>query len=129
MAGQRISYSLLLVLIRHGAKAVFAHLLDSGKLTQDIIPLPELCCLLASEKNWDTLPFLQTIEERHPNMLKDIHDALGLNLLWYALHGKNKADNPVINSLLQWGCDPQNTNPLGFTWQEASEAYAAVNRQ
>ena len=122
MAGRRLSYSLLLKVIKTGASTIFRHLLDKGEITSDVITLPELCCLLASEKNFDTRNLLQAIEEWHPGMLKDIRDPLGQNLLWYALHGKMSCRKPIIQSLLQWGCDPLNTNQLGLTWQEANEA-------
>ena len=133
MAGQGISRKLLKAVIEAGASAIFRHLLEDGELSPTIVTLPELCCLLTSSQPDDiSIPFLSILEDHHPGLLQGIHDVLGRNLLWYAVHNQPatcfRPSSQLTSFLLKCGCDPQNTNQLGFSWQEISNILTRKNK-
>ena len=68
---------------------------------------------------------LQAVETVHPGLLSKVHDHWGRNLLWYAMQNSNFAwFHPRCTFtpfLLEAGCDPNNRNQLGLSWQEAND--------
>ena len=125
MSGQKLSFSLLMEIFQKKAFHIFRHLLENGKITDQIISLPELCCLLAVQMPDEiSVPALAFIEETHPGLVKDVHDVFGRNLLWYALHNQKTGwfhpDCRLTPFLLKCGCDPQNPTTVGLTWQEVT---------
>lgn len=124
MTGQGISYSLLMAIVKAGAEKIFRHLLEHNEIPSSVITLPELCCMLVAQQPDDiSVPFLAILENLNPGMLKGIHDALGRNLFWFSIYnhapGTYTLKNRLTQFLLGKGCNPQNANPLGVTWQEA----------
>ena len=134
MSKQGMSYSLLTRIIQAGASSIFRHLLGKGEIPSSIITLPELCCMLTVQQPDNiTVPFLSALEEFHPGLLKGTQDALGRNLLWYSVHnyqtGWFHPKCQLTHFLLEKGCDPQNTNPLGLSWQEFTDSLSVGNKQ
>lgn len=126
MSGQKLSFSLLLEIFQKKAIHIFQLLLKNGEIADHVIPLPELCCLLAGRMPDEiSVPALAVLEETYPGFVKDVHDIFGRNLLWYALHnwmtGWFHPNCRLTPFLLKCGCDPQNPTMVGLTWQEVTD--------
>lgn len=116
LADAKLSFGLILKIIKNGAVNILRDLLETRQITPEIIPLDELCCLIAARPRLaNGAALLAAIEDTHPGLLQSVHDIFGRNLLWYAI----RSPLAVTEFLLQRGCDPLNTNQLGLTWQEA----------
>lgn len=126
MARMNVSFSLLAEVLEYGAVGIFRHLLENRMLSDDIIPLDELCCYLATWfHDGVSVPMLGIIDGIHPGFVKDVRDHFGRNLLWYAIQNMKTGwfhpDCRLTPFLLEHGCDPQNTNQVGLTWQEITD--------
>ena len=116
LADTKLDFGLLREIIKNGAVNILRDLLETRQITPEIIPLDELCCLIAARPRLaNGAALLAAIEDTHPGLLQSVHDIFGRNLLWYAI----RSPHAVTEFLLQRGCDPLNTNQLGLTWQEA----------
>ena len=126
MTGRHISFSLLVEVLENKAVSIFRHLLENNLLNDNIIPLPELCCYLAAWFHDDiSVPMLAILDELYPGLIKGVKDIFGRNLLWYAVQNMKTAwfhpDCQLTPFLLEHGCDPQNENQLGLTWQAVTD--------
>ena len=128
------------------ALKIFRCLLENGEIVPKIITLEELCvhCTVQLEDT-ASIAFLEIIEELHPGTVRNVRDHWGRNLLWYST-GKtvykrlkinpfwfidSKQDflssaDPVSPFLLKLGCEPGNTNQLGFSWQYLAQNQALI---
>ena len=126
MAGINVSFSLLAEVLEYSAVCIFRHLMANRMFSDDIIPLDELCCYLAAWfHDGVSVPMLNVIDELKPGFVKDVRDVFGRNLLWYAVQNMKTGwfhpDCRLIPFLLAHGCDSQNTNQVGLTWQTARD--------
>ena len=116
LADTKLDFGLLREIIKNGAVNILRDLLETRQITPEIIPLDELCCLIAARPRLaNGAALLAAIEDTHPGLLQSVHAIFGRNILWYAI----RSPHAVTEFLLQHGCDPLNTNQLGLTWQEA----------
>ena len=125
MSGQKLSFSILGEVMDKKALKVFRMLLKESELLDKIIPLDELCGYCAGFFEDDrSVPFLETVEECFPGTLKEVRDAWGRNLLWYAMHNhKTIWFHPkckLTQYLLKY-CDPDNSNQIGLSWRYVTE--------
>ena len=126
MSGQKLSFSLLGEVMEKKAFKIFRMLLKEEELFQKVIPMDELCAHISGSYTDDlSVPLLCSIEEVFPGTLKEIRDGWGRNLLWYALHNRKTIwFHPkcgLTKCLLQYGCDPDNTNHLGLSWRYVTD--------
>lgn len=126
MTGKRITYSLLVDILESNAVGIFRSLLENKLITDAIIPLPELCCLLVTRfPDEISIPMLTVLDELNPGLIVSVKDEFGRNLLWYAVHNMKTGwfhpDCQLTPYLLAHGCDPQNVNQLGLSWQTVTD--------
>ena len=122
MSRRNVSFSLLAEVLNNGAVSIFRYLMEKGMVTDDIIPLPELCCFLAARfQDNVSVPMLAILEELYPGLIRSVTDVFGRNLLWYAVQNMKTGwfhpDCKLTPFLLEHGCDPQNVNQIGLPWQ------------
>ena len=125
LEGRRMCFSLLMRIINGGKWSIVKHLVANDGIPKDVMTVEELCCYCMAwfneELGW---PLLEAIEEARPGFLKNVHDFLGRNLLWYAVFNDNIAwfqkDCILTSFLLEAGCDPDNQNQLGLSWREVT---------
>jgi len=134
MAKMNVSFSLLAEVIEYGAVDIFRYLIENKMIADDAIPLPELCCYLTARfHDGISVPLLNVIEEFHPGFIKDVKDFFGRNLLWYAVQnmatGWFHPDSRLTPFLLAHGCDPQNENQVGLTWQAVTDGLSMVQKE
>jgi hypothetical protein len=129
LSGKKISYSLLWEVLYAGATEVFRFLLENDRIPEKVISFPELCCFLVARfPERAAILMLKAIEEHKPGTVGAVHDALGRNLLWYAIYNTetlwfgDSYEQGLPHFLLEHGCDPENANQVGFTWRELCEA-------
>ena len=126
MASRNVSFSLLMRVLRHGAVEIFRYLMTNRMVSDEVISLPELCCFLAVWfQDSISVPMLTVLEELHPGLIRSVKDEFGRNLLWYAVQnlktGWFHPDCKLTPFLLASGCDPQNANQIGLTWQAVTD--------
>ncbi len=123
ISGMAGCYSLLWIVLCAGATNVLTHLLESGRIAQWGITLPEICCLLVADfTDEQAIKILGALEKWRPGTLGGVHDAFGRNLLWYTVHNRKTVwfadDFGIAHFLMTHGCTPKNTNQAGLTWRE-----------
>jgi hypothetical protein len=133
MVGMNVSFSLLAEVLEYGAVSIFRHLLENRMFSDDIIPLPELCCYLTVWfHDGVSVPMLGVVEEVHPGFIKGVTDVFGRNLLWYAIQNMKTGwfhpDCKLTPFLLAHGCDPQNVNQVGLTWQAVTDGLSLLQK-
>ncbi len=121
--------SILWEVLSSGETELFRSLLEKDLIPDEVIPLPELCCFLVTAfKDESAVPMLKVIEEVKPGTVGAVRDAFGRNLLWYTCYNQKTlwfatdCENGLTHFLLEHGCDPENTNQVGFSWREVCEA-------
>ena len=122
ISGKKLSYSLLMEIMKNGAVRIFTELLKEGKVLEKEISPEELCVCCASQlEDAASVPMLETMEGLFPGILKNFRDRWGRNLLWYAAANRRTAFfHPFCQLtpfLLKHGCDPENENQLGLSWR------------
>lgn len=126
ISGTKLSFSMLAEIIEFGAVDVFRYLMENRMVSDDIIPLRELCIYLATRfSDRVSVPMLAVIDEVCPGAIRNTTDDFGRNLLWYAIQNMRTGwfhpDCKLTPFLLEHGCDPQNNNQVGLTWQEVTD--------
>ena len=92
MSGRKLSYSLLMEIMRKGAVKIFRALLEGGEVFEHVISPEELCVCCASQlEDASSIPLLEIMEGFFPGILKGIRDRWGRNLLWYAAANRRTA--------------------------------------
>ena len=122
LSGKTISASLLVEIMRYGSSKIFTHLLDENMIKPNVFSIQELCCFIVTHfRDAVSIPLLTALEEHSPSLLKTVKDVFERNLLWYEIYNWNTAwfhPNCKLSSfLLEHGCDPDNKNHLGMSWQ------------
>lgn len=122
LTGIKVTFSLLMVIINSQAYNIFKALLTQGYITEKNVSMGELCCHCAARLYDDeAIALLSVIEDHRPGTLKSIHDEFGRNLLWYLVFNRMTAwfhpNCKLTPFLLKHGCDPDNTNTVGFSWR------------
>ena len=126
MGQQKINNSLLERILAEQSTSILRHLLEENLIPKDVMSLEELCCTCAGRfSDSFSIPLLSLIEEVRPGTIKSVLDDFGRNLLWYALHNKMTGwfhpNCKLTPFLLEKGCDPNNQNQLGISWQEVTD--------
>ena len=106
--------------------SILRHLLEENLIPKDAMSLEELCCTCAGRfSDAISVPLLSLIEEVRPGTIKSVLDDFGRNLLWYALHNRLTGwfhpNCKLTPFLLEKGCDPNNQNQIGISWQEVTD--------
>lgn len=122
LCGKSITISLLEEIMRYGGPKIFSYLVEENMIKPNVFPLPELCCFIVTHfKDAVSIPLLTALEEHIPGLLKNVKDAFGRNLLWYEMYNWETAwfhpNCKLTSFLLEHGCDPNNENHLGMSWQ------------
>ena len=133
MSRCNVSFSLLMEVLQNGAAGIFRYLLENNMLAK-VITTSELCCFLTA---WfqDSLsvPLLTILDELQPGLVKSVRDVFGRNLLWYAVQNMKTGwfhpDCRLTPFLLEHGCDPQNTNQIGLTWQMITDGLTEKHKE
>ena len=120
--GKSISVSLLEEIMRYGGPKIFSYLVKENMIKSNVFPLPELCCFIVTHfRDAVSIPLLTALEEHSPGLLKNVKDTFGRNLLWYEMYNWETAwfhpNCKLTSFLLEHGCDPNNENHLGMSWQ------------
>jgi hypothetical protein len=120
--GRSISVSLLEEIMRYGGPKIFSYLVEENMIKPNVFPLPELCCFIVTHfRDTVSIPLLTALEEHSPGLLQSVHDTFGRNLLWYEMYNWETAwfhpNCRLTSFLLEHGCDPNNENHLGMSWQ------------
>ncbi len=126
LSGMAVSYSLIWEVLQAGAMKILRNLLESGRIPEAVLTLPELCCLLVTEfPDNKAIKILGAIEEWYPGTIGGVRDAFGRNLLWYIIKNPETVwfadDNGFPEFLMTHGCSPENANQAGLTWRELYE--------
>ena len=126
MEQKRITYTLLEKLLLNKSTSILRYLVENDLIPKDVMSLGELCCTCATQyPDTYSVPLLNTIEEARPGTVKSVLDDFGRNLLWYALHNRLTGwfhpNCKLTKFLLEKGCDPDNQNQVGLSWQEVTD--------
>ena len=125
-ASRKITIPLLMEIIGNEADGIFREMLPRVPQNELRKSLPGLCLhTVIHSPDPTATKLLQAIEAVHPCFLSKMHDHWGRNLLWYAMQNSNFASfQPRCTFtpfLLEAGCDPNNRNQLGLSWQDAND--------
>lgn len=126
MEGIRICHSLLVEILKGSQLSILHHLISNNLIPEKLMTLEELCCFCTVQFTDDqAIRLLSTIEKAHPGILKSVHDPFRRNLLWYAIFNRCTAwfhpNCTLTPFLLNVGCDSENRNTVGISWQEAMD--------
>ena len=137
MSNRQLSKNLLLHLIN--ARAINI-LLGNFDAVARFLPIDALTFYCASSLHQHiAVPLLKQIEKLIPGTLRNTQDIFGNNALWYLLYHKgNSAGHPWHNErvasiesiealLLEYGCDPDQTNCLDLTYSAIRTAQKELN--
>jgi hypothetical protein len=139
------------LLFRHGGPKCLRYLADPETLADSEGTRDSLAALAVFSRNGDTaLSILGALEEVTPGFVSSVKDGAGNNLLWYLAlrnriwvyddsHRACRSYLPcdisrVRDFLLNAGCDPDERNAFGVSWDDARSSlgipsYTPVSRQ
>ena len=118
LKGKRVTIGLLRRILEYNAWNILVHLLKSRTkaVTSILSPQDLLISICAyGAKNDATVKVLDTLEELSPGISKHT-DKLGNTPLWYCLY-KRRTDDPLVQALLRYGCNPDQRNHLNLSWR------------
>lgn len=123
MTGMKLSYSLLSEIMENRATGIFDTMLKSKDFFKRTMPLEELAAYCTAQfEDSASVAFLRSMEKNTPGTVKNVRDAWGRNLLWYAACNVKTAyfhpNCKLVAFLLQNGCDADNCNRMGISWRD-----------
>ena len=91
-------------------------------------PRQLLYYVCANWNNDETIPFVLMLEKENPGLVRNTIDAFGHDALWYTLYQRDRfnratpaarrAMDPLDKTLIEFGCDPDRKNALGFSYND-----------
>jgi hypothetical protein len=148
---RRKTRSFIAMLFRHGGPKCLRYLAEPETLEGTEVTRDSLAALAVFCRNGDdALSILGILEEVTPGFVSSVKDGAGNNLLWYLplrdriwiyddSHRACRSYHPgdisrVRDFLLNAGCDPEERNAFGVSWDDARSSlgisgYTPVSRQ
>lgn len=126
MSRRGVPFSMLMEVLDNGAVGIFRYLMENKMVDDNVITPAELCCFLTAWFQDDiSVPMLSILDEIQPGLVKGVTDVFGRNLLWFAVQNMKTGwfhpNCKLTPFLLEHGCDPQNANQIGLTWQMVTD--------
>jgi len=128
LSGKKITVTMLRELFRRCAFNLIEHLLRKRRKSLEIVLSPQdlliwLCSLRSNHSLEKKLKLIDSLEELYPGICKCV-DKLGNTPLWYYLRAciySGELTNEIVQSLVRYGCDPDQQNHLGLSYHICKE--------
>jgi hypothetical protein len=129
LSGKKITAAMLRELFYMRAFNLIEHLLRKRRKSLGVVLSPQdlLIWLCSLRRNLGSLEgklkLIDTLEELYPGICKCV-DKLGNTPLWYYLRAciySGKLTNEIVQSLVRYGCDPDQQNHLGLSYRICKE--------
>ena len=119
LEGKSLGVRLLNIILLHRKPNTLWFLMENDKLVKEFLDPRRIlfyaCANLGAEA---ALGLVERAEKLQPGIAATCVDALGRNLLWYALYSDNGHDRRLTDALVGYGCDPDAETVWNLSWRD-----------